>query len=106
MSRSEREQERDYAIVRLQQIVGRRSTIYTLTTYTRSQTDYVRTFTVSHGEIVELTYFAARASGRRLVPGKGVALRGGGYSKGLEAADDVYRAVFGRALDQSRWREL
>jgi hypothetical protein len=92
------------------------STVYTLTTYGRGETDYVRLFTARLGdfgpELVDLTYHVAKAAGRR-VTREGIAYGGGNFSKGLEGADDCWRAAFGEPVPQSRgwtrapgWAEL
>jgi hypothetical protein len=106
----EQQGQRDAALVTLGDLLGsdpgQARTIWTLTTFGRGETDHVRLFVACGDDIREITWHAAALYGRRVAPGKGIALRGGGYSKGLEAADDVWRGFYGRALDQSRWREL
>jgi len=102
----ERQAEQERAAVSLRSYIPtRRTIIHTRTDYTRGQTDYVRLYVVSNGAIVDITYFVARARGRRMTD-RGIAYSGGGYSKGLEAADDAWRARFGEALRQSQWREI
>ena len=91
---------------RLSELVGTDNTIYTLTAFTKSQTDYVRVFVVKDGEIVEITYLISQRIGRKIKPHAGIAYRGGGYSKGLEAAMDAAHTAGHGHLDQSRWREL
>lgn len=86
-------------------IPTRRTTVYTLTDYTRGMTDYVRVFVVRKGAISELTYYIAAATGHRMTD-RGLPFGGGQYSKALEAADLAWRARFGEPLDQSVWREL
>lgn len=81
------------------------STVYTLTTFGRGQTDYVRVFVVDDGSIVELTYHVGKAGGLRQNT-QGLAYGGGQYNKGLEAADSLWRVAFGEALDQSHWVEI
>jgi hypothetical protein len=102
----ERQTEQENAVEALQRFIpSRRTIVHTRTDYTRSMTDYVRVYVVSHGAIQDITYFVARARGRRMTD-RGIAYSGGGYSKGLEAADDAWRARFGEALRQSQWREI
>lgn len=107
----EREQERAHALEMLARNLpddGR--AIYTLTTYGRGETDYVRVFTLDPGDagqrpyIAELTFYVGKVTGRRITD-KGLALGGGGYSKGLDVFIDALQAV-GQTPDQSRWEEL
>ena len=105
-SKPEREAERAHAIEALRRFIPtRRTRIATMTDYRRGQTDYVRVFVTHDGRITDITYFVARAAGRRMTE-RGIAFGGGGYSKGLEAADDAWRARFGEALNQGQWDSL
>lgn len=102
MTAQERAAQVAHARVTLRRVIPRRATtIYTLTTFGSGETDHVRIFTVKGGEIVELTYFVGVLSGRRNVSKRGLAYAGGQYSKGLEAADDTWRARFGEAFPQN-----
>ncbi len=85
--------------------IGQFGPIYTLTAYGRGETDHVRIFGVRDGGIVEITGHVAYAFGWKVKPGAGIAYGGGGYSKGLAAAEDACR-VIGRKLDQSTWHTL
>ena len=105
-TKAEREAERLNALEALKRFIpSRRTIVHTRTEYMRGQTDYVRVYVVWRGEIEDITYFVARAAGRRLTD-RGIAFGGGGYSKGLEAADDAWRARFNEPLKQSQWRRL
>jgi hypothetical protein len=110
-TRQEQINEREHALTVLGQKIDRDTVIDTQTAYTRSQTDYVRIFIIGRDhegrpEIQDITYFVARARERRMTQ-RGIAYRGGGYSKGLEAADDAWRCVaFAEPLNQANWREL
>lgn len=107
IQRQEEISERERCISILRERVSGETTIYTLTTYTRSQTDYVRLFIVEDGGIAEITYYVARAAELGNVkPGKGIGFRGAQYSKALEAADWAVRQATGETLDQANWREL
>lgn len=86
----------------------------TLTTFGRGETDHVRVFVVGKpwsahepARILSLTYHLAVLTDRENVPGKGVPYSGGQYNKGLEAADDLWRAAFGKGVPQAtHWYEL
>jgi len=98
--------EQNFALDQLREHLYSGSHLYTRTDYGRGETDYVRLYVVSENrQILDMTYAVAKLSGRRLTD-RGLALRGGNYSKGLEVADDAYKAVYGRPLDQSRWMEI
>jgi hypothetical protein len=106
LTKNEREMERANAVEALQRFIpSRRTVIHTRTDYMRGQTDYVQVYVVNNGRIRDITYFVAKAAGRRMTD-RGIAYGGGGYSKGLEAADDCWRARFNEPLRQSQWERL
>lgn len=90
--------------------------LHTLTTFGRGETDHVRVFVIGKrwsasepARILELTWHLAVVLGRANVPKKGVAYGGGQLNKGLEAADDLWHAAFGRYLGEQQrthWYEL
>lgn len=65
-------EERLAAVIRLRRIMGDNPedapTIYTLTTYGRGETDHVRLWVIEDGSLTEITYYAARAMGSKVVP--------------------------------------
>lgn len=83
--------------------------VYTLTTYGRGERDYVRIFTVNAlGKIIDITTYISMLTNRHNY-GKakgGLGYGGGQYNKGLEAADDAWRAAYGRPIPQENWEEL
>jgi hypothetical protein len=103
----ERETQQAHARDVLARLLPRKATtLYTLTTYTRGQTDYVRIFTVHDGAIKELTYYVGVLAGRKQKEKQGLAYGGGQYSKALECADDCWRARFGEPFPQGpAWGE-
>jgi hypothetical protein len=50
---AEKQQEQERAIEALRSYMPRKTIVYTRTDYTRGQTDYVRVYVVSSGEIVD-----------------------------------------------------
>lgn len=90
--------------------------LHTLTTFGRGETDHVRVFVVGKkwntsepARILELTWHLAVVLGRANVPKKGVGYGGGQLNKGLEAADDLWKAAFGCYLGErqrTHWYEI
>lgn len=79
---------------------------YTRTEFGRGETDHVRIYVATkRDEISDITYYVARANDLRMSD-RGIPFGGGGYSKGLEAADYAYQAAHGKPLNQKFWREL
>lgn len=80
---------------------------YTRTEYGRGETDYVRIYVADRDEIHDLTYYVARAQGLSMND-RGIRFGGGGYAKGLEAAEAAYHAAGGGfgTFDQHNWREI
>lgn len=79
--------------------------LFTRTDYGRGETDYVRVYIAPRADaIVDISYHAARVSGRRMTD-RGVALRGGQYSKGLELVENIWHAI-GAKSDQQHWHEI
>src|SRR5262245_35331188 len=105
---TEKEAERAHALATLKTLLpDERVRLYTLTTFGRGETDYVRIFTARAGEIVELTWWLRAAAGMRGRPRMGIAFGGGQYSKALEAVDLLWHTRFGAAFPQDRrWGEL
>jgi hypothetical protein len=110
-TRQDQINEREHALKVLAGKIERDTVIYTQTAYTKSQTDYVRIFVIGRDyegrhEIQDITYFVAKASEQRMTE-RGIPYRGGGYSKGLEAATDAWGCVaYAAPLNQGNWREL
>lgn len=106
-SKQDRETERAHARHMLQQLIpDRRTIIHTRTEYTRGQTDYVKVYVVKQGRIFDASYYVARAAGLK-VTDRGIALKGGQYSKALEVADWAWRTRFdGESLPQTHWSEI
>jgi hypothetical protein len=80
-------------------------TIYTLTSYGRGETDYVRVFITFDGRIKDITGRTAMTLGRRLVNNDdrfGIAMGGYGYNKGHDVGMALKRAL-GRDV---RWESL
>lgn len=79
---------------------------YTRTDYGKGETDYVRIYVADVDKITDVSFYVARATGRRITE-RGIAFDGGGYSKGLEAAMDAARACGEEdTFDQRRWVTL
>lgn len=113
-AKQERMAEQQHAVEYLRRVIDRETLIHTQTRFGSGMTDHVRVFVVRpepvgdtiRWGILDVSYHVARAAGRRMTE-RGIAFGGGQYSKGLEAADDAWRAVFGEALPQGgNWREL
>lgn len=82
------------------------STIYTLTTYGRGETDYVRAFVISDYGLLEITWHIACLLDSKVKPKAGIPMGGGQLSKGLEVASFA-RTLIGRKLNQlDHWKEI
>jgi hypothetical protein len=105
------------AIAGLRDILGddpkRAPALHTLTTFGRGETDHVRVFVVGKryggdpARLLELTWHLACVLEKPNVPHKGVPYGGGQLNKGLEAADDLWRAAYGQGVPQlTHWWEI
>jgi hypothetical protein len=103
----------------LREILGtdpkRAPALHTLTTFGRGETDHVRVFVIGKpyggdpARLLELTWHLACVLEKPNVARKGVAFGGMQYSKGLEAAEHLWHAAYGReeAFPQrTHWYEL
>lgn len=98
--------ERERCIAAVKKYVDEDTRVYTLTTYGKGTTDYVRVFVAHDGTVVDITYYVARAADyHRQIKPIGWPFGGAQYSKGLEAFDWTCR-VAGTKSDQRKWGEL
>lgn len=101
-------EQRAAARARIERYIGRGKKIYTLTAYTRGETDYVRVFVAEDSEIKEITFDVGAATAIRTVNTSsqyGIVMQGAQYNKALEVVDALYR-LCSQTLDQEDWREL
>jgi hypothetical protein len=108
-TRQDKINEREHAMKVLSKLITADTVIHTRTDYGKGQTDYVRVYVVAPDyegrlEVSDVTYFVARATESRLTD-KGLPLRGGGYSKGLDVFISTCHAL-GLPANQHRWREI
>lgn len=100
-------EEQAKARVSLSALLKKGDEIYTLTEYTKGETDYVRTLIVIDGEgIRDITGRVSIATGIRFVNNNtryGCALTGSGYSKAQSVVDSLMRAI---DRDDLKWRTI
>lgn len=103
----------------LKSMINDDTVIHTRTEYGRGERDYVRAYVVRVSstpqnfwrvkyEIIDISYFIATASNRRMTM-HGISVGGGHFNKGLEIAEDCWRIAFGSLIGFSQelnWREI